>query len=89
MIDAIVYDMGSPREVQAQSMRRTSFTCGGTFGPIFVTEGEGKFNTLQSIADAPESIFVNVKLGFTLKYLHDHSLLEFRAFTSTKACLDV
>ncbi|CAE7499068.1 unnamed protein product, partial [Symbiodinium necroappetens] len=50
---------------------------------------EGKLNTLQSIADAPEAIFLNVKLGFTLKYLHYHSLLEFRAFTSIKAYLDV
>ena len=66
-----------------------NYSCTTTYGPNFYIDESAKINTLLDIDVAGEAIFLSPKIGFTVNYLRYHMLLEFRAFASARAALDV
>lgn len=88
LIEASVFGLDGPMEVQVQTMRCTHYSCRITFGPNFYTMAGSKINTAD-VADLTDALFVSAKRGFTLNYLKYHTQLEFRAFASSRAIADI
>ena len=88
-VDATLYGMSGPEKVSVATARCTSYSCRRTYGPNFYIEQSAKINTLPDVDVAGEAVFLSPKIGFTVNYLRYHMLLEFRAFASARAALDV
>ena len=88
-VDATLYGMSGPEKVSVVTVRCTSYSCRRTYGPNFYIEQSAKINTLPDVDVAGEAVFLSPKIGFTVNYLRYHMLLEFRAFASARAALDV
>ena len=88
-MDAALYGMSGPEKVSVAAVRCASYSCRRTCGPSFYIDQSAKINALPNVDAAGEAIFISPKVGFTVTYLRCHMLLEFRAFASARAALDV
>jgi len=85
VVDATLYGLAGPQEVQVVTKQCSSRSCRAVYGYNYVWSNGKKINAVRMEDLKDQVLFVNSKCGFTIDYLKYHEELYFRGHVATRA----